>query len=265
MWSKFFKISGAVLGVSALFVLLVAAVSTSQNARLEHVVVNIDFAGENFFIDQKEIEETVFDLGYSIDSTFLRDINPSNLEILLENNAFIQRAEVYYELNGTLHLDVVARKPVVRVFNDLGISVYIDDEGSIMPLSSKYTARVPVANGNITLMLHQFIGKNISELAELTNHPDAAVLADIFNVASTCSQSKFWSAQISQLYVNRQKEIELIPRVGDHHILIGNSNDLEKKLNKLKLFYAKGLDKTGWNEYKTINLKYANQVVCTKS
>ncbi len=265
MWSKLFKISGAVLGVGALFVLLVAAVSTSNNARLKQLTVNIDFAGENFFIDKKEIEETVFDLGYAIDSTRLLDINPGNLELLLENNAFIQKAEVYAELNGTLHLDVVARKPVVRVFNDLGISVYIDSEGSIMPLSSKFTARVPIANGNITLMLHQYIGKNIYELAELTDHPDAAVMADIYNVASNCSKNQFWSSQISQVFVNKRKEIELIPRVGDHHILIGNSNDLEKKLNKLKLFYAKGLDKTGWNEYKIINLKYANQVVCTKS
>ena len=265
MWSKLIKISGAVLGVVALFVLLVAAVSASNETRLKHVVVKIDYAGENFFIDEDQIEETIFDLGYSIDSTLLRDINPGNLEHLLENNAFIQEAEVYAELNGDLHLDVKARKPVVRVFNDLGISVYIDHEGSIMPLSSKFTARVPVANGNITLMLHQYIGKNISELAELTDHPDVEVLVDIYTVAQTCSKSKFWSSQINQLYVNRDKEIELIPRVGDHHILIGHSNDLDKKLNKLKYFYAEGLDKTGWNDYKVINLKYANQVVCTKS
>ncbi len=265
MWSRLFKISGAVLGVVALFVLLVAAVSTTNDTRLKQVVVKIDFVGENFFIDQKEIEENVFDLGYRIDSTRLIEINPSNLELLIENNAFIEAAEVYSELNGTLHLDVTARKPIVRVYNDLGISVYIDHEGAIMPLSSKYTASVPIASGNITLMLHQYIGKNISELAGVTDHPDAKLLEHIYNVASTCSKSEFWSSQINQLYINRQKEIELIPRVGDHHILIGNSIDLDKKLNKLKYFYSEGLNKTGWNEYKIINLKYANQVVCTKS
>ena len=102
-------------------------------------------------------------------------------------------------------------------------------------------------------------------LSMAADHPDVEVLVDIYTVAQTCSKSKFWSSQINQLYVNRDKEIELIPRVGDHHILIGHSNDLDKKLNKLKYFYAEGLDKTGWNEYKVINLKYANQVVCTKS
>ena len=47
--------------------------------------------------------------------------------------------------------------------------------------------------------------------------------------------------------------------------MIGDAEDLDKKLYKLRLFYAEGLNKTGWNEYKVINLKYANQVVCTKS
>ena len=47
-------------------------------------------------------------------------------------------------------------------------------------------------------------------------------------------------------------------------IVIGEVYNLESKFNKLMLFYEEGLSKTGWNEYKTINLKYKDQVVCTK-
>jgi cell division protein FtsQ len=253
-----------VAGVALVFTLLVAAVTTSQDAVLKDVVVNIDYVGENFFIEQEEIEESVFDLGYHRDSTLMMEIDPSNIEHLLENNAYISDAEVYKELNGKLHIDVSVRKPIIRVYNDLGFSVYIDQDGHIMPLSSKYASRTPIANGNLTMMLGAFIGENVYDLEKNEAHPEAWLLSDIYEVAATTAKDEFWKAQCNQIYINRDHEIEMIPRVGDHQILLGSADGLEKKLNKLKLFYEEGLSKTGWNEYKNINLKYTNQVVCEK-
>ena len=69
---------------------------------------------------------------------------------------------------------------------------------------------------------------------------------------------------IVQIYVDEKNNVELIPRVGNHNIILGDASDLENKLEKLMIFYKKGLSKTGWNEYSTINLKYKNQIVCTK-
>jgi len=83
-------------------------------------------------------------------------------------------------------------------------------------------------------------------------------------LAKFVDQSEFWKAQLVQIYVNEDNEIELIPRVGSHRILIGDVENLEEKFNKLMLFYEKGLSKTGWNEYSIINLKFKDQVVCTK-
>ena len=75
---------------------------------------------------------------------------------------------------------------------------------------------------------------------------------------------EFWKAQIIQVKVLENGELELIPRVGNHTILLGTTDELELKFKKLKIFYEKGLSKTGWNEYSQINLKFDNQVVCTK-
>jgi len=265
MWVKILRISGMVISISALFVLLVAAVSTSNQAVLRDVLVDIDFDGENYFIDAADVKESVYDLGYRKDSTRLNEIDPGHIEFLITNHPFIEDAEVYKELNGDLHVDVKVRKPIVRVFNDLGSSVYIDQYGMIMPLSKHYTARAPIANGNITLMVQLYIGKNVDELPKLTEHPDAQTLLEIYNAASVIGAHEFWSAQFNQFYVNQNSELELIPRVGDHRVIIGTTKNLDKKLNKLWHFYQKGLNRTGWNEYETINLKYANQVVCTKS
>jgi cell division protein FtsQ len=58
--------------------------------------------------------------------------------------------------------------------------------------------------------------------------------------------------------------VELTPTVGSQQIILGKIENYKENLEKLRLFYEKGLSKVGWNNYSVINLKYKNQVVCTK-
>ena len=68
-----------------------------------------------------------------------------------------------------------------------------------------------------------------------------------------------------QINVTNEKELELYLAVGNHKIIFGDAIDIEEKFKKLKIFYTDGLNKTdGWNKYSVINVKYKNQVVCTK-
>ena len=65
--------------------------------------------------------------------------------------------------------------------------------------------------------------------------------------------------------INNEKEFELYPAIGNHKIIFGEAKDIAEKFEKLKLFYNEGLNKTdNWNKYAVVNLKYKNQVVCTK-
>lgn len=265
MWSRVLHIASWVIGILCLFVLLGASVAASNRAHLLDVSVDLNFGEGNFFINEDEVKEVVSDLGYLKDSTLMIDIDPTKIEHVLKNNAFINDAQVYEELNGVLHVDVDIRQPVLRLYNSQGESVYVDEQGQFMPLSKAYTARAPIANGFLTIGLKDLIGGDIRQLADSLTHKDIKVIEDLFDIVMTCRADKFWKAQFNQFYVNSNSEIEMIPRVGDHIVIVGNAQDIDKKLNKLALFYAKGLDMTGWNEYKTINLKYANQVVCTKS
>jgi cell division protein FtsQ len=65
--------------------------------------------------------------------------------------------------------------------------------------------------------------------------------------------------------VRPDKEIEMIPKLGADAILIGDKTNLKEKLRKLKLFYLKGLPQSGWKEYALINLKFHDQLICTKT
>ncbi len=90
------------------------------------------------------------------------------------------------------------------------------------------------------------------------------MIDDIFAVVSFIEKDEFLKAQIQQIFINEKNDIELVPMVGDHKIILGDKKDLDTKFRKLLLLYQKGLSKTGWNQYSIINLKFKNQVICTK-
>ena len=73
-----------------------------------------------------------------------------------------------------------------------------------------------------------------------------------------------WNAQIEQIHVTANQEIELIPRVGDHVIVLGRPGNYAQKFDRLQTFYKKALDQVGWDRYSRINIDYTNQVVATK-
>ena len=112
-----------------------------------------------------------------------------------------------------------------------------------MPIPAGFAAYVPLATGNIS----EEYAKN-----------------QLFDFAQFLQKNKFWDSQIEQIHVNSKLDIELVPRVGNHYIILGKIEDYKENLTKLKLFYDKGLNKVGWNKYSVINLKFKDQVVCTK-
>lgn len=228
------------------------------------VSVLIDHKDENFFVDEADIQTLLADRGDTLVGQSLSAINYDELEQLIMKNPVVEDAEVYADLYGKLNVQVKQRTPLVRVFNDLGESFYIDEHGQLMPLSEKYTARVIVANGFIKDSYHNIYALNLEEVANVDSLSKTTLLDDVYLIAKRFENDEFWSAQIQQIYVDESQEIVLIPRVGNHKIILGDRSNLERKLKKLMIFYEEGLNKTGWNQYSVINLKYKNQVVCTK-
>jgi cell division protein FtsQ len=187
------------------------------------------------------------------------------LEKKLNNIPTIKNAEVYKTINGELHISVEQRTPIVRIFNLSGESYYIDEEGTLMPLSHKYTSHVLVVSGHINDKYANRYQLNISDIMRNDTLKTISLLDDIFILTQYINSNPFWKAQIEHLYVNKDFEFELIPRVGNHRIVFGDATQLEEKFNKLNVFYKKALNKIGWNEYKIINVKYKNQIVCSKN
>jgi cell division protein FtsQ len=200
-------------------------------------------SGDDVFVDVKDIAKYVKEKGLDPVGIPLKDVNTSNIEEGILTNQLISKAVVYITNNGKVIAEIHERKPILRVINNAGENYYIDNTGERMPLSRRFTAYLPVATGAIK-----------EDFAK----------GELYNFTLFLSKDKFWNAQIEQIVVLPNGEVQLIPRVGDQVILLGKLDDYEKKLDKLMAFYQNGLNKTGWNKYSVINLKFDKQVVCTK-
>lgn len=212
--------------------------------------VKIYIPGNQYFIDRDEVDNILQVNSRALIGRRMDDININELEKKLKANPFIEFAKVYTDMDGIINVEISQRQPILRMMNRNDQDFYVDQHGLKIPLSANFTARVIVANGYID----EAFANNVDSLHN-------AIAKELFKTADFIRRDSLWDAQISQIYVNKDHEIELIPRVGNNRILLGNADSLESKFHNLLVFYKKALPIAGWDAYKVINIKYANQVV----
>lgn len=205
--------------------------------------VVVDNKTEGSFVNVVEIEKEIDKNGLSPYGKQLKQINTLAIEEVVKKNQLVKTAKVFQTSNSGIRVVITERIPVLRVISETGGSYYIDNEGFKMPLSKHFTAYLPIATGFVK---------------------DDFAKTELYKFALFLLSNTFWNAQIEQIVVLQSNEIKLIPRIGNHEILLGKLDNYEQKLEKLKIFYEKGLNETGWNKYSAINLKFDKQVVCTK-
>jgi cell division protein FtsQ len=252
------------IGILAYLIFVLSFVSDRLSTTVcEKISVSIKDSLDNSFISRADVMDILLHNDEKILGYALSKINTSKLEELLIGESFIKEAELYKTVNGVLNVEINQRKPLLRIINRTGKSYYLDYEGVILPKSEKFTSRVLVGNGYIS---EPFIPESTRSIFdyEIPGGDRNPVIYDLFSIARFISESELWRAQIAQVYVNGKYEYELIPRVGAHIIHLGDAQNLEEKFSKLEALYLLGLNNSGWNNYEIINLKYKNQVVCTK-
>lgn len=222
--------------------------------RLRAIEVLIEPREELAFLDSNKVLEIIkgADTGRMLIGAKRNGLMLDEMEGALERYPFIEKADVSIDLSGKLIVKVLQRNPVLRIISNKGNSYYVAKNGYKMPLHPGFAPRVLVANGNIAESLTDtaFVGSKTA--------------SDLLLIAAYCNSNPFWHSQIEQLYVDNYMDILLIPKVGNHSIVFGSADHLEKKFEMLKTFYHKGLNATGWDKYKSINLKYEGQIVAGK-
>jgi len=263
-WGKVFRITAWFVVIMG-FIVTVGFTDRKQMDMLcNEVSINITYSHGQSFVEKSDVLQILHDHFGAPEGKPMHAINISLLESIINNNPFVSHAEVFSTIDGKLNIEVVPRSPIVRVINSFNESFYIDDQGVFMPLSEKYSAPVPVANGLIYDREAQHQVRTQETEEESDTSAGLLTVEKIYRVADYLRHHEFWNAQIEQVYVNQQGELELVPRVGNHTIVLGDEKEMDERFNKLFLFYREGLSKQGWDKYSTINLKFKDQVVCTK-
>ena len=241
------------LGIGAV-VLLGAAISSQRNTSVNDLKVKVDYSNGMFFIKESEIKNSVLSMmNDSLMNKAYRDISIAKIESELQINPYIKNVEVYSNISGSLIVKIKQKNPVLRVINKEGVSFYIDDNAQTMPLSSNFTARVPVASGNIS-----FRGSEIDTFQNTQKE-------QLFDLVQFIRADPFWKAQTEQIYVNENNEIELIPKLENHVFLLGDVKDLEEKFRRMNIFYKEVLKNQKSDQFKIINVKFKNQIICSKN
>lgn len=240
-------------GVLAGFVvLLAAAVQEKDTARCKGIRVQLRGDDRNAFIDENDIKALVLrDKSRNPVGTPVSELDINNLEQIVEANPWVRSAELYVDNRQILNIDVVQRDPLARVFTFSGNSFYLDEQNERIPVSDRFSARVPVFTGFPTE-------------AEKLRKEDSLLYKQIGNMARFIATDTFWNAQVEQVVITGDRKFEIIPKLGDHVIVFGEGNDIEKKFSKLLLFYREGLSKAGWNTYSRINVAYHEEVIGTR-
>lgn len=217
--------------------------NTSRNKLCESFEVIIKDSARTRFVLSQDIVHLVkrYDL-YPVGKTF-REINTLAIRDTILTNKLVESAEVYQTPGGSIVATIYQREPVLRIVSNLIGDFYVDEDRQLMPVSSSFTVYVPIATGEID---EEFAQNELFDFALfLHNNPD-------------------WDAWVEQIVVHHNRDVELIPRVGDFRIIMGSLDNYPAKLSKFALFVEKGLNVVGWNRYSEINLKYEHQVVCTR-
>ena len=173
----------------------------------------------------------------------INEINTNEMEEIISKQPFVESVDCYKTPGNKIGIKIRQRVPLLRVMANNGENYYVDQKGETMPVPTGSTAYVPIITGNVS-----------KDFAKKELYAFGLFLRD----------NSLWNAQIEQINVTAQKELELIPRVGENVIFLGKPENYEEKLDRLKTFYEKGLNKVGWNKYSRISLEFNNQIICTK-
>ena len=242
----------AFLSLAVLGALVYFTAQKQLTKKVNKVSVAIENEYNNYFISDKEVHELLTkDGSEKIAGLNSREINLKNLEMRIKAHKFVKDAQVSRDLNGNLKVSIKQNRPIARILHaNSDKDVYLDDEGNVLPLSERFTARViPITRaGNSHALNTAFFQDSVGQA--------------YLSLLQFIDQDAFWKAQLAQMHIDAKGKVSFQPQVGDQTIEFGQPSDVERKFKKLMIVYKHVLPQMGWDRYKRINIEFNDQIIC---
>jgi len=222
--------------------------------RYRGIRIQIDYPSDDaHFVTEASIRQLVTNKpGFHCKGKTYSEVNTLELaRYIKEKNQLVRHAACYHTPDSLLRIDIEQRNPIIRVKSATAVNAsnghsmvdfYIDRDGAMMPAQFGTAIHLPLVTGFVK-----------------ERH-----IQPLHNFALFLKNDDFWSAEVTQVYIRENGDVELIPRIGDHSILLGSLDNVEQKLDNVMTFYKKVMPRRGWNLYKVINVKFDGQVVGEK-
>lgn len=226
--------------IAFLFFLYEFSIERNRDKRVEKIVVEFE-EGDNNFLTHSMVDKMLIQNQKFVKNQPKRVVDLHSLETRVSMNPYVEKASVFLTIDGILKTLIKQRKPLARLVNS-DTFFYIDRFGVKIPMSSNFSSRVPLVSGV----------------------EDATEIKELIKLLQTIASDDFFKKEIIAVERESNGEYVFNVRSGDYRIVFGGIEFASFKLKKLKAFYNKALIDETITRYKLINVKYHNQVVCTK-
>jgi cell division protein FtsQ len=233
----------------------VIAISSASNKEITRNLTGLEIHIKNDkykFVEAAEIKKGILVNNPDAAHMPMNKVNIGAIEQKLKKNPWVANAQVYIDNKRMMHVNVTQRVPVARIFEESGVSYYIDGTMSIIPTSDKYVYYTTVVTG-----VPSIVNNKISDSA------NKSLMSQITYLVKRIERDSFWSAQVSQISMSAERTFEIVPVLGNQRILLGDTSRLDEKLDNLFVFYKKVLARVGWDNYEVLDLRYKGQVVAS--
>ena len=213
-----------------------------RNLNRKVTKAEVVFVGENqLFVKQQAVNKLLIENRQDPKTIAIDALDLNKLEKTIDSHPLIDKSEVSVSVDGVLKAVVKQKTPIARI-NGKGASFYIDYKGNKMPLSNNYTARVLLVSGEIN-------DKNKEDLAKLFR----VIYDDVFLKKNIIGMQVMPNGSVLMLNRNYNFKIDF-----------GQLINVEQKFKNYIAFFQKVVLDSSIAEYKKIDLRFAEQVVCTK-
>lgn len=234
-----------------LFVMIGFVGKKYDDVTCQSILVDIDNLRGNYFISDEEIVSIITDNGNRrVVGEPFANLDFKTLEHEIEQEKFVRNAEVFRDLKGNLIVSINQSRPIARLMGNRLSDRYISDQGDVLPVSKRYTARVMLIRGPF------------AEDSSMKHLYDSELGNEMFDLLKYIEQDDFWKAQVAELYVTKSGDISMYTQVSKQEVIFGKPEDIDKKFKRLKIFYKHILPARGWNTYSKVNVKFKDQIVC---
>ncbi|PJJ09407.1 cell division protein FtsQ [Flavobacterium sp. 1] len=216
--------------------------TSKRNSKRKLTKAEVVFVGDNsLFLKSETVNKLLIENNSNAKSIRKDRLDLNKLEQVLNAQEMIENANVYVSIDGVLKAVVKQKTPIARVFNDEG-SFYIDSEGDTMPLSANFTARVPLVSGEINKKNNK----------------------DLFKLFKIIYDDAFLRKNIIGIQIMPNGSLLMLNRNYNYQIDFGSLMNAERKFQNYKAFFQKVSLDSSLYKYKKIDLRFTEQVVCTK-